>query len=140
MKWPNHAMQLIGSARHGLCSQTRRSARTGRAALRQSLTSVSLGHFRARTMKTLVIFSVLIVGFLVVASAGEHDRSNDYAKLIVGRWLGSRKIHVYHASGTWGIKRNEDAPEDTDNRRWSIKGSKLTLTYPGDHRVETAVY
>ena len=64
----------------------------------------------------------------------------DYSKLIRGCWLGAGKFRVYHADGTWGVKRNEDAPEDTKGRRWRVDGNKLILTYPGDHGSETAVY
>jgi hypothetical protein len=66
--------------------------------------------------------------------------SPDYSKLIRGCWLGAGKFRVYHADGTWGVKRNEDAPEDTKGRRWRVDGNKLILTYPGDHGSETAVY
>ena len=64
----------------------------------------------------------------------------DYSKLIRGCWLGARKFRVYHADGRWGVKRNEDAPEDTKGRRWRVDGNKLILTYPGDHGSKTAVY
>lgn len=85
-------------------------------------------------MRALCICLVLAVGSL---TAGEIPR--DYSKVIVGCWLGSRKFEVYHADGTWGVKRNEHAPEDISGRRWRIKGNKLIITYPGDHGLETAV-
>ena len=74
---------------------------------------------------------------LAVVSAAAGEAQYDYSKAIVGCWLGSRKIEVYHADGTWGVKRNEDAPEDISGRRWHIKGNKLVITYPGDHGLET---
>ena len=64
----------------------------------------------------------------------------DYSKRILGCWLGPRKFNVYHADGTWGVKRNEDAPENVRGRRWRVDGNKLILTYPGDHGLETATY
>jgi hypothetical protein len=72
----------------------------------------------------------------VSVTAGEPPR--DYSKEILGCWLGSRKFEVYHADGTWGVKRHEDAPEVINSRRWHIKGKTLVITWVGDHRVETA--
>ena len=77
---------------------------------------------------------------LAVGSITASDVPRDYSKRILGCWLGPRKFDVYHADGTWGVKRNEDAPEDVRGRRWHIEGRKLTLIYPGDHGLETAVY
>jgi len=77
------------------------------------------------------------LGLLVVGvTASEVPR--DYSKAIMGCWRGSRKFEIYHADGTWGVKRNEDAPEDISGRRWHIKGNKLVITYPGDHGMDTA--
>lgn len=79
------------------------------------------------------------VCLLVAAvSVAEGDVQRDYSKAIVGCWLGPRKIEVYHTDGTWGVKRNEDAPEDVRGRRWQVEGNRLILTYPGDHGLETA--
>ena len=65
----------------------------------------------------------------------------DYSKSIVGCWLGPRKFAVYHADGTWGLKRNEDAPEDKKGRRYRVEGDKLILTYPGDgNKTESVTY
>jgi hypothetical protein len=75
---------------------------------------------------------------LAVGGVTADEVPRDYSKAIVGCWLGSRKFEVYHADGTWGVKRNEDAPEDISGRRWHIKGNKLFITYPGDHGLETA--
>jgi len=79
-----------------------------------------------------------IVFALVTATAGEPPR--DYSKAILGCWLGSSKFEVYHANGTWGVKRNEGAPEEITGRRWHIKGNKLIITYPRDHGLETGVF
>jgi hypothetical protein len=81
-------------------------------------------------------FSVCLIFAVVSATAGEVPR--DHSKAIVGCWLGSRKFEVYHADGTWGVKRNEDAPEDIRGRRWHVKGNRLILISPGDHGMETA--
>jgi hypothetical protein len=75
---------------------------------------------------------------LTVASLTAGAVPRDYSRAIVGCWLGPRKFEVYHANGTWGIKRNEDAPEDIRGRRWHIQGNKLVITYPGDHGMDTA--
>jgi len=100
-----------------------------RARYRQRwLSFVSLGLMRT--------FSLCLIFAVVSATAGEVPR--DYSKAIVGCWLGSRKFEVYHADGTWDLKRNEDAPEDIRGRRWQIKGNKLILIFPGDHGMETA--
>jgi hypothetical protein len=80
------------------------------------------------------LFLILVLG-VVGLTAGEVPR--DYSKAIVGCWLGSRKFEIYHADGTWGVKRNEEAPEDVRGRRWQVKGNKLIITYPGDHGLET---
>ncbi len=63
----------------------------------------------------------------------------DYSKVIVGCWLGPRKFDVYHADGTWGVKRYEDDVE-TVKGPWRIEGNKLSLTYSGDDGTETATY
>ena len=60
-------------------------------------------------------------------------------KAIVGCWAGSRKLEFHHADGTWGVKRNEDALEEINGRRWQIKGNKLLITYLGDHGLQTGV-
>jgi hypothetical protein len=94
------------------------------------LSSTSLGLVRA--------FCFCLVFVLVSVTSGEVTR--DYSKAIVGCWLGSRKFEVYHANGSWGVKRNEGAPEEITGRRWHIKGNKLIITYPGDHGLETGVF
>lgn len=91
---------------------------------------------RPWTLATLVAAFVSSLAAPVVSAATSHD----YSKLIVGCWLGPRKFDVYHADGTWGVKRNEDASEDIRGRRWCIEGDKLFLTFPGDDRMDTAVY
>jgi hypothetical protein len=82
-------------------------------------------------------FCLWLVLAVVSVTAGEVTR--DYSKAIVGCWLGSRKFEIYHADGTWGVKRTEDAPEDVSGRRWHARGNKLIITSPGDHGLETAV-
>ena len=79
-----------------------------------------------------------IVFALLSATAGERPR--DYSKAILGCWLGPRKFEIFHSDGRWGVKRNEEAPEDISGRRWKIQRNKLIITYPGDHGMETATY
>ncbi|GEM_PF-6588694 len=71
-----------------------------------------------------------------ILNAAPKDSGN-YSKRILGRWLGPRKFHIFHSDGTWGVQRNEDAPEDIDGRCWHIKGNKLFLTFRGDHGFQT---
>jgi hypothetical protein len=65
-------------------------------------------------------------------------QSEDYAKRILGRWLGRRKYIAFYADGRWGVQRNEDAPIEIDGRRWQIDGDKLLLTFRGDADVITS--
>jgi hypothetical protein len=85
-------------------------------------------------LAALMVFSLAIPPCTSMAAT-----SAGYSKRILGCWLGARKFHVYYADGTWGVKRNEDAPEEKEGRRWHINGKKLIVTYPGDHGLETAV-
>jgi len=80
---------------------------------------------------------LLLTMVFAFASATARESPHGYSKAILGCWLGSRKFEVYHANGTWGVKRNEDAPEEISGRRWHIEGNKLIITYPGDHGMET---
>lgn len=92
-----------------------------------------------RLVKTwLVILAVLVAGSLSETVAAPKEAN--YSKLILGQWLGPRKIDVYHADGTWAVRRHEEAPEDKDKRRWSIKGNQLTLTYPSDGGTATGTF
>ena len=92
----------------------------------------------ARYSVFAVLTSVLAVSamFPVVFAA---DARHDYAKQLVGCWLGERKFDVYHADGIWGFKRNEDAPEEAGGR-WRVEDDKLIITGPTDHGVATAAY
>ena len=93
-----------------------------------------------RTVKTLafiILTSALLLGCTSPEVTATPKDSNNYSKHILGRWLGPRKFHIFHSDGTWGVQRNEDALEDIDGRRWSIKGNKLFLTFRGDHGFET---
>ena len=92
-----------------------------------------------RSTKNRVV-AIVLISFLAGPFVTIAGPSPDYSKLILGCWLGSRKFEVYHADGRWGVKRNEDAPEDSEGRRWRVDGNKLILTYPGDHGAETATY
>lgn len=88
----------------------------------------------------LRMLGIILISLLVGsnASASEHPISSEK---IVGCWLGPRKFEIYHADGTWGVKRNEDAPEDIRGRRWQIEGDKLILKYPSSNNgFETAVF
>jgi hypothetical protein len=91
-------------------------------------------------MKSIVLpFLCLLVavGTGIAAPKG----SEDYSKRILGRWLGPKnKFRIFHADGTWGVQRHEDAPEGIAGRRWRIDGKKLFLTYPTDNGVGTPVH
>jgi hypothetical protein len=85
-----------------------------------------------------LIVTLTILLLATTASIGTPKESEDYSKRIVGRWLGSRKLRVFHVDGTWGVQRNEEAPEDVRGRRWRISDNKLVLTYPTDNGEGTA--
>jgi hypothetical protein len=74
----------------------------------------------------------------VESGLGEVVRSEDYAKRILGRWLGPRKYVAFYADGRWGVQRNEDAPVEIDGRRWRVEDNKLLLTFQGDTDLVTA--
>ena len=92
----------------------------------------------SRYTKFAVLTTVLAV-FVVFPVFVAADATHDYAKKIVGCWLGERKFDVYHADGTWGFKRNEDAPEDVGGR-WRVEGDKLIVTGQTDDGFATAAY
>ncbi len=71
-----------------------------------------------------------------ISNAADHA-TEDYSRLIIGKWLGPRKFEVYYSNGTWGVQRNENAPIDIDGRTWKIKDSKLIISFPGVHGIET---
>ena len=87
-----------------------------------------------------VSVALVLISFIAPHIVSIAGPSRDNSKLILGCWLGPRKFRVYHADGTWGVKRNEDAPEDISGRRWRIEGDKLILTYPSDHGFDTGIY
>ena len=84
-----------------------------------------------------LVLTLLVAG---TKSFAAPKQSEDYSKRILGRWLGPRKFHIFHANGTWGVQRNEDAPEDIDGRRWRIQGNKLFLKFRGDAGLQTAEF
>ena len=59
------------------------------------------------------VLAVSVVFTMVVAADAPHD----YAKQLVGCWLGARKFDVYHADGTFGFKRTK-----THQRRLEAAG------------------
>ena len=73
----------------------------------------------------------------VESELGDVVRSEDYAKRILGRWLGRRKYVAFYADGRWGVQRNEDAPIDIAGRRWRIEGNKLLQTIKVDTDIVT---
>ena len=68
---------------------------------------------------------------------GEIVPSEDYAKRILGRWLGPRKYVAFYADGRFGVQRNEDAPVEIAGRQWRIEGNKLIQTIRVDSDVVT---
>ena len=69
----------------------------------------------------------------------EVIRVEDYARRILGRWLGPRKYTVFHADGRWGVQRNEDAPIEISGRRWRIEGNKLIWTFVDEPAADAFV-
>jgi hypothetical protein len=84
-------------------------------------------------------FTILVGISLTTSLSIAASQSGEHPKWIIGRWLGPRKFHVFHADGSWGVERNENAPEDIGGRRWKIEGNKLILIYPTDNGVGTPV-
>jgi hypothetical protein len=93
-----------------------------------------------RIVNSLVFISAILIGTISAPAIATPKASTNYQKRILGQWLGPRKIEVYHRDGTWGVRRNEEAQEDKNQRRWSIKGNKLTITFPGDHGTDSAIF
>jgi len=91
-------------------------------------------------MRFPFIVLVALFVFQACATQSEAPKSTDYAKLIVGKWLGSTKFQIYYPDGTWGVQRHEEAPVDKDGRYWKIEGNKLTLNYPGGSVTQTIVH
>ena len=92
----------------------------------------------SRYTKFAVLSAVLAV-FVVFPVFVSAEATQDYAKKIIGCWLGERKFDVYHTKGMWGFKRNKDAPED-DGGRWRVEGDKLIITGRTDDGFATAAY
>ena len=74
------------------------------------------------------------------ANTATSKGSEAYSKRIVGRWGTRNRIVTFHADGTWGVQRHEDAPEGNRGRHWRIEGNKLFLTFPSDDGVGTLVH
>jgi hypothetical protein len=88
---------------------------------------------------TIALGSAFLATFLTAAP----PRLNE--KAIVGTWIFSSKyrptrIIVFHADGSWGVRKFDEQPEDIRGRRWRIADGTLVLKYPGDHGFETATY
>jgi hypothetical protein len=88
----------------------------------------------------IVALGFTLSAVTTVAAPGKPD-----AKAIVGTWIFSSKyrpsrIIVFHADGSWGVRKFDERPEDIRGRRWSVEGNTLTLKYPSDHGFDTASY
>jgi hypothetical protein len=86
----------------------------------------------------------LTVALLGLATVGAVPQ-RDYAKLIVGSWIYSSKVRptriiVFHADGSWGVRKFDDRPEDIRGRRWHVEGDSLVLRYPSDGGFDTHPY
>lgn len=89
----------------------------------------------------LIIFvSALLLGCTATTTTDSQKGTEDYAKNILGKWVGSKQIVTFYADGRWAVQRNEDSAEEIRRRLWRIDGKKLTLIYPGDYGLETEVY
>jgi len=109
--------------------------------LRRPPPSLSLGALgvAARYMKSLVLL-FLSLCIVACANTATSKGSDAYSNRIVGRWGHRNRIVTFHADGTWGVQRHEDAPEGIAGRRWRIEGNKLFLTFPSDNGVGTPVH
>ena len=111
----------------------------GGTSCRIRLTNVRL--ILVRRMKT----PRLALGLAVLATVVSAAPLRPDAKAIVGIWVFTSKsrpsrIIVFHADGSWGVRKFDDRPEDIRGRRWRVQDSTLILKYPGDHGFETATY
>jgi len=84
--------------------------------------------------------SLALVATVVSAAPLRPD-----VKAIVGTWVFTSKyrpsrIIVFHADGSWGVRKFDDRPEDIRGRRWRVQDSTLTLKYPADDGFDTATY
>ena len=86
-------------------------------------------------MRILCLSALLFATVCLSDSTALADKVG-YAEAIVGKWIGPKKIWVFHRDGTWGVMRNETAAEDKFHRRWTISKDDLVISYPGDDHTE----
>ena len=88
-------------------------------------------------MKTLLA-ALLLLGTFPITGLAEPIAADNYSKLILGRWLGSKKYEIYYADGTWAVQRNDiEKPEKAG--RWHIDGHKIIITSGAGSGTETIV-
>jgi hypothetical protein len=92
-------------------------------------------------MRSLVVAGALAIAALPTAVAAPKPD----AKAIVGSWVFTSRVRpsriiIFHADGSWGVRKFNERPEDIRGRRWRVNGSSLILTYPSDHLFETGHY
>lgn len=92
-------------------------------------------------MTPLTVALALMLSTRSTAVAGPHPD----AKAIVGTWIYSSKVRptriiVFHADGSWGLRKFDARPEDNRGRRWRLEGDSLTLRYPSDQGFDTHAY
>jgi hypothetical protein len=79
-----------------------------------------------RPMATQRVKYLLLILLLLTSLATDcAAAAPDYSKLIVGTWDGHRRIRVFHADGTWGVRKWDDRPEDVRGRRCTLKATSL---------------
>jgi hypothetical protein len=88
---------------------------------------------------------ILALGLMLSDVTSGSAAPQPDAKAIVGTWMFSgqyrpSRIIVFHADGSWGVRKFDTAPEDIRGRRWRVEGKTLVLTYPHDHGFDTAAY
>ncbi|SRR6266700_684890 len=91
-------------------------------------------------MKIVVALVLGLAGACVVSAASERN----YSHAIEGSWIYSSKVRpmriiVFHADGSWGVRKFDDRAEDIRGRRWKVEGDSLVLRYPSDHRFDTRI-
>jgi hypothetical protein len=89
--------------------------------------------------------SMVALGYALFATVISAAPPRPDAKAIVGSWILASKyrptrIIVFHADGSWGVRKFDERPEDIRGRRWRVEDGTVVLKYPDAHGFQTARY
>jgi hypothetical protein len=87
---------------------------------------------------------VIVLGLTLFAVNTVFSAPQPGTEAIVGSWVYSNKVRpsriiVFHADGSWGVRKFDNGPEDIRGRRWRVQDDTLVLLYPSDHGFDTRV-